>query len=931
MRSLTSYATGLLLVCLGISDFTVQAQGLPQKQDTNWQKKLTQRYNQLRKQTLQLAQRNGWFLRKNYSRQRILQLQEIDPFGQPIYYTSHNTEAARGTHTLALHGQGSLPIALSGNSPVMAGRLGLWDGGRVLTTHQEFATSAGSTARIVHKNSSSIPNDHATHLAGTLIAQGINPDAKGMAFGASLSVWDYTDDIIEISSAAPDLLISNHAYGPVVGWVFNESRPGNDPNLKWEWWGNTSISATEDYLFGFYTTRTQDLDRIAYNNPFHLMVRSADNKRGETGPPEGTPYYLKNTDTQSKRSRSRNDTYDVIPAEATAKNVLTIGAANLTYTDPNQPTLEGTTAFSGWGPTDDGRIKPDILGVGSTVLSTLSSSQSAYGTLSGTSMASANVAGSLFLLQELYAKQRAPGLPQTGQFMQAATLKGLAIHTAYRQNPAAGPDYRQGWGLLNTEAAARLLLNEELAHTIQEKVLSTGSTFSQTVVAQGYEPLVATLCWTDPEGTATPVIANSLNSRTPKLVNDLDLRLSDGMYVDMPFVMDPEHPEMAASRGNNDRDNVEQVIIANPIPGKIYTLTVSHKGKLTYSSQPYSLLISGLKRSKCELSATISPSRDTVLCDGSALRLQLTNPSANLRYQWLRNGSTLTDGISNDYSVSQEGAYTLRITDEKGCSATSQPVKVQLKKPLAAITPTGNQWLCAGQGTVQLKANSANGVRIEWLRNSELVAVGEVDTLAVDEPGRYQIRVTEDGCQTLSNETVMQPTTLLNLELLPQETDLVLPQGATITLRAPVDTTYRYQWYRDNQALANAIANRLVVAQTGVYKVLIKQQTCESFSSERIVQSSVITATTPEPTGAFSIYPNPAEHTLSVRYENPSAKQVQLRIYDLKGALQQPVVTAKSRNNQVEEIISVQSLPPGSYILQLTDDSNTFSRRFVKK
>ncbi|MBD2701126.1 S8 family peptidase [Spirosoma sp. BT702] len=907
---------------------TVQAQNLRQNQAPNWQKDLTLRYNQLRKQTLQLAQRNGWFLRKNYSRQRILQLQEIDPYGQPIYYTSHNTEAARGTHTLAMHGQGSLPIAFSGNSPVMAGRLGLWDGGKVLTTHQEFT---GSSARIAHKNSASILNDHATHLAGTLVAQGINADAQGMAFGANLSVWDYTDDIIEINSAAPDLLISNHAYGPVVGWVFNESRPGNDPNLKWEWWGNTAISSTEDYLFGFYTTRTQDLDRIAYNNPFHLMVRSADNKRGETGPPDGTPYYLKNTDTQSKRSRSRNDTYDVIPAEATAKNVLTIGAANLTYADPNQPILEGTTGFSGWGPTDDGRIKPDLLGVGSTVFSTLASSQSAYGALSGTSMASANVAGSLFLLQELYAKQRAPGLPATGQFMQAATLKGLAIHTAYRQNPASGPDYRQGWGLLNTEAAARLLLNEELAHTIQEKVLSTGNSFSQTVVAQGYEPLIVTLCWADPEGSATPVTANSLNSRIPKLVNDLDLRLSDGMYVDMPFVMDPERPDMAASRGNNDRDNVEQVYIANPIPGKTYTLTVSHKGKLTYSSQPFSLITSGLKRSKCDLTANISPNRDTVLCDGSTLPLQLANPSTDLRYQWLRNGTTLADGTNSDYRAVQEGSYTLRITNEKGCSATSQPVHIQVKKPLAAVTPTGNQWLCVGQTPVQLKATSANGAAIEWLRNNELLITERADTLSVTEPGRYQIRVTDDGCQALSNETVMQPSTLVQLELLPQETDLILPQGATITLRAPVDTTYRYQWYRDNQALANALSNRLVVAQAGVYKVLIKQQSCESFSSERIVQTSVVTGMIPEPTGAFSIYPNPADHTLSVRYENPLAKQVQLRIYDLKGALQQPVVTVKARNSQIDETVSVQGLPSGNYVLQLTDDSNTFSRRFVKK
>ena len=434
----------------------------------DWQKELSQRHITLRERTLRLAQQRGWPLSKNYSNQRVLQLQEIDALGQPVYYTLHNAEAARGTQTQALQGNGSLPIALSGDSAVMAGRLGLWDGGKVLESHNEFG---GAVARITQKDNLATLNNHTTHLAGTLIAKGINAQAKGMAFGAKLSVWDYTNDITELTTAASNLLISNHSYGPVVGWVYNESRPGTDPNLKWEWWGNATISETEDYLFGFYTANARDLDRIAYNNPFFLMVRSADNKRSETGPLTGKPYFLKNTDTKSTLTRSRNDAYDVIPAEATAKNVLTIGAANVSFTDQNKAVLLGTTGFSGWGPTDDGRIKPDLLGIGSDVLSSLSTSDTAYGTYSGTSMASANVAGSLFLLQELYATQRAGGLPTSGQFMRAATLRGLAIHTATRPNPAAGPDYRQGWGLLNTEAAARLLLNENLANLVLEKVI----------------------------------------------------------------------------------------------------------------------------------------------------------------------------------------------------------------------------------------------------------------------------------------------------------------------------------------------------------------------------------------------------------------------------------------------------------------------------
>lgn len=63
-----------------------------------------------------------------------------------------------------------------------------------------------------------------------MIAKGLTPVARGMAFNASLLVWDFENDIPEMATAARDLLLSNHAYGPVAGWVLNPDRPGSDLN-----------------------------------------------------------------------------------------------------------------------------------------------------------------------------------------------------------------------------------------------------------------------------------------------------------------------------------------------------------------------------------------------------------------------------------------------------------------------------------------------------------------------------------------------------------------------------------------------------------------------------------------------------------------------------------------------------------------------------
>ncbi len=895
------------------------------KSTANKQIELLNHYAAQRKLTLRLANKHGWPLLKNYSKHRQLRLQGVDTTGQPIYYSLHNAEAALGTRTTSLS-NGTLPVMLSGGSAFMNGRLGLWDGGAVLSTHREL----GAT-RIRQGDITSAISDHATHLAGTLLAKGSDAQAKGMAFGAQLSVWDYTNDLTELTTAAPDLLVSNHAYGPVAGWVFNASRPGTDPNLKWEWWGNTSISQTEDYLFGFYSAQTRDLDRLAYNNPFFLMVRSADNKRAETGPPAGTPYFLRNTNTQSTASRQRNDGYDVIPGEATAKNILTIGAADPTFDAPyRQLTALESAGFSGWGPTDDGRIKPDLLGIGTAVYSTLSTSNTAYGVYSGTSMASANVSGSLFLLQELYAQQR--GIT-TGRpvFMRAATLRGLALHTADRPYPATGPTYRTGWGLLNAEAAARVLINETLAHDVLELSLTSRQTFTRRVVAQGSEPLVITLCWTDPEAPATPVVASRVNSRSPKLINDLDLRLTDNRGTSLPFILNPAQPDQPAKSGDNILDNIEQVFIENPVPGQAYTLTVSHKGSLTYDNQPFSLIISGLRRGNdCSLTASMAPSRDTTICSGETLILQSTTQKSGYQYQWLRNGVALSGASSPTLALAQPGSYALRLTDGAGCSATAKAINVTTKNPVISLSPAGDQWLCPGKPLTltAITTTTAGAVSaVIWLRDGQVLPEARTTTLTITQPGQYQIRDDQTGCQWISEPAVVRPSTVNDVDLTPVETELTLPPGATVTLAAPLDASYQYQWFRDAAVVPNARGYQLSVAQTGIYKVEISQQTCVGFSTERVVESAVPS----DSIATLQLYPVPADGLLSIRYKSSTTRPVQVSVYDSRGMLVIYPFLLRRTNGRYEAELPTSTLPPGSYILYLTGGSGERTGRFTRK
>ena len=463
---------------------------------------------------------------------------------------------------------------------------------------------------------------HAQNVALRMISDGAgSASTVGPAKEGSIRSFNVTNDASEMATeAGAGMLISNHSYGYWIGWADNETY--NSITYR-KWLGVSEISLTEDYKFGRYGGDDQAYDDIAYAAPYYLMVKAAGNERNDNGsttwsywmenytgpgslPPGDIWLYqsggfdkIGSTNTPIPEKDGGTDGYDGVPFGSCGKNNMIVGAIADIAGGYNQPSDVNVRSFSVFGPTDDGRIKPDIVAPGA----------------GGTSYAAPNVTGAGLLLQELYKNTN-------GVYMRAATLKGLFIHTAYEAGTTTGPDYRHGWGLMNPVAAADAIINANGTDKIIEDILANGGSNKYYAYLDVSDDLSVTISWTDPSGapTALTYTPSDLDNITPMLVNDLDVRLKQisSATITSPYVLDPLNPANAATKSDNFRDNVEQIELASAATGW-YEISVAHKGGLVNnfgnpSSQAFSLIFSGFSGYSCtqDFSATAK------LWDGSS-------------------------------------------------------------------------------------------------------------------------------------------------------------------------------------------------------------------------------------------------------------------------------------------------------------------------
>ena len=401
------------------------------------------------------------------------------------------------------------------------------------------------------------PSQHATMVAGILAGDGRASEAwggtpfqwRGVAPGVHLYSFTTTD--------------SDHEAAEVLQAISQEGI-----EVAIHSWGE-AVTADRCSTFGDYTIRSAEFDQaIAGDDPGNAgqggipVVFSVGNYQG----------FIDCLIPQRTGGGAIIPGFRTINPPHTAKDIIAVGAV-----DSDDLRM---TVFSSWGPTDDGRIKPDIVAPGSeaggdggiTAPSLLP--PDGYRTDEGTSFAAAAAAGALSILIGERHDRGASDLPP-------AAWKALLVQSAHdltddplapvTTDPATaeedalryrGPDYFYGFGLVWVPGAFSLSLNES---GLKEGRVDHGQEIRFGLLQTTAATHRITLAWDDPPGD--PAAARAL-------VNDLDLRVEEmlpggGVAVHLPWVLDPQRPELPASRGVDHVNNIEQVEFDGPVRGPL--------------------------------------------------------------------------------------------------------------------------------------------------------------------------------------------------------------------------------------------------------------------------------------------------------------------------------------------------------------------------
>jgi serine protease AprX len=615
---------------------------------------------------------------------------------------------------------------------------------RIVAVQNFPGANAAGCYNVINDGAVDVDSGHGTHVAGSVLSDGgASGEGEGVAPAARLvfqAVENWADMRLFCASepdgyyliGIPDDLHTLFLQAYNAGARIHSNS-----------WGSNAA--------GDYTLDSANADDFIWDNRDFVITFSAGNEgidANANGVVDndsiGSPATAKNVITigASENDRQGNYqcdtslTYQSHDAYQPSTTCSGMGGQNIlgTYgvrwpadypapplsTDPTAGNAQQMASFSSRGPTDDGRIKPDVVAPGTWILSTYSGMhQEGYGDpvnprngayqvdgwgmpvnefykyFGGTSMSNPIAGGAATVVRDFYQKAHSHNASSA---LTKATLINSATDLADENNDGANdndfpiPNVHEGWGLINLVSAT-----DGTAQYIDNTTgLGTGGSASSNYDVPGGQPLKVSLVWTDFASTETA--ANNL-------VNNLNLTVTGPGGV--TYRGNIFSGGWSATGGSADGvNNVENVYVQSAAAG---TWTVQVSGANVPSGpQPFALVVRGT----AEVSPPAAPSGLTATAISSS----------QINLAWTDNANNETGfkierctgaGCSNFAQIATVGADVTTFPNTSLTASTSYSYRVRATNAGgdSAYSNTASATTPGGPGNTGLLSPSANAAQ----------------------------------------------------------------------------------------------------------------------------------------------------------------------------------------------------------------------------
>ena len=339
----------------------------------------------------------------------------------------------------------------------------------------------------------------------------------------------------------------------------------------------------------------------------------------------------------------------------------------------------------------------------------------------------------------------------------------------------------------------------------------------------------------------------------------------------------------------------------------IYHLEITASG-CTFESDPIALEV-------IDFNLSLSTSSQIVLIPGETITVNTITDAQNPQFQWHKNTSPLPGATQAALNITQAGDYTVSVTEAQPCNITKEStvsvvypsgfdVQVQTGTGYTSCTSTATTLSISrfdaitGNNNINLLGNTYN-YSYQWYRNDIAIPGATNISLPVNSPsenGNYLLKITIPDFGVVTSNTVAVNLALENNTI---TNSGPLCENGTVLLSSNItNTTYTYQWFKNDIAIAGAVSSTHTASEEGNYYLIATSGTCTKQSNTVALQIPTFTITTTSP--VFDILIPGEQKTLSVSTDATAPQFAWFRNNDpIPGANQSSYVATQNGTYKV--------------------------------